>query len=548
MSTLAIAGAPVARRSSTLTGLGSSLRLAFRRNRIFWLAWIIGLSILMPMTAAQYDTIIPPGTDPRATVEPLRNNPSMLALLGPAFDLYTKGGFVFWRVGGFCSMFAGMMAGFGIIRATRAEEEEGRLEMVRSGAVGRHAPLAAGLLLGVLGSVLLGLVTSGLLVSSGLPASGSLAAGLSLTVEGLVFTGVGAVLAQVFESARSTRYWTLGLVFGGMFVARMMIDGGGDQTPGWARWLVPMEWGMLLRPFSGERWWVALLPIGLFVVLAALAFRLESVRDHGAGLVQTRPGRAHAASWLSGPMGLAWRLQRGGIIGWTVAIALSALGCGQIVAQMEQSLAANPQLGEMLQKMGGSSNLFVAFYVAMLGILGTVGAIFAATVLNRLRTEETRGHTEPMLATATSRTRYALSHLWLAFVFPTIAFILTGTLLPVAQAQRNSDWSLLGTYTRSALGLLPGLWLVLGVAMLLIGWLPRFTGLVWAVLGWTLFATWFSVLFDLPTWLTRLHPWGHLAHLPRDPMDWTAFTVELVLAVALMVLGLVGYRRRGIPV
>ena len=72
-------------------------------------------------------------------------------------------------------------------------------------------------------------------------------------------------------------------------------------------------------------------------------------------------------------------------------------------------------------------------------------------------------------------------------------------------------------------------------------------GLVWGLLGWTLFATWFSVLFDLPVWLTKMQPWGYLPHLPRDPMGWTAFLVELVLALALVVAGLVGYRRRGIP-
>ncbi len=44
-----------------------------------------------------------------------------------------------------------------------------------------------------------------------------------------------------------------------------------------------------------------------------------------------------------------------------------------------------------------------------------------------------------------------------------------------------------------------------------------------------------------------MQPWGYLPHLPRDPMGWTAFLVELMLAMALVVVGLVGYRRRGIP-
>ena len=38
---------------------------------------------------------------------------------------------------------------------------------------------------------------------------------------------------------------------------------------------------------------------------------------------------------------------------------------------------------------------------------------------------------------------------------------------------------------------------------------------MWGLLGWALFATWFSVLFDLPVWLTKMQPWGYLPHLPR---------------------------------
>lgn len=532
---------------STLTGTGTVLRLAWRRNRVFWICWIIGLSILMPMTLTQYETIIPPGTDPRPTLEPLRHNPSMLALLGPAFDIYTKGGFVFWRVGGFTACFAGMMAGFGIIRATRAEEEEGRLELIRAGVIGRHAPLAAGLLLGALGSATLGLVTGGLLVAMGLPVAGSLASGLAFFGQGLVFTAIGAVMAQVFESGRSARAWTIGALWGGMFLARMMVDGAPQASYHWLGWLIPMEWSMLIRPYSDERWWVAALPIALATVLVVLAVRLESARDHGAGLRSPKPGPAEAPAALSGPAGLAWRLHRGGLVGWTIGILVSAWGCGSIVAQMESSLRQNPQMGELVEKMGGSSNFTIAFYGAMLGILGTVVAIFAAVVLNRLRAEEVRGLAEPMLATATSRVRYAGSHLLLALVVPSVVMVLVGTLLPVAQAGRDGQWSLVSQYTRSAVVLLPGVWLVVGIAMALVGWLPRLTSLVWAVLGWTMFATWFSVLFDLPQWLVRITPWGHLPLLPRDAMDWTPVLVETAIAVALVVFGLVGYRRRGIP-
>jgi ABC-2 type transport system permease protein len=59
-----------------------------------------------------------------------------------------------------------------------------------------------------------------------------------------------------------------------------------------------------------------------------------------------------------------------------------------------------------------------------------------------------------------------------------------------------------------------------------------------------MFCTWIAVLFDLPTWLINLQPWGHLPKLPAQPMDWTAFLAQTALALTLLGLGLVGYRRR----
>jgi ABC-2 type transport system permease protein len=53
-------------------------------------------------------------------------------------------------------------------------------------------------------------------------------------------------------------------------------------------------------------------------------------------------------------------------------------------------------------------------------------------------------------------------------------------------------------------------------------------------------------LFNPPDWLLKLQPWGWLPHLPSDPMRWGAFSIELALGLAMLVLGLVGYRRRDI--
>ena len=142
-----------------MTGFGSAWRLAFRRNRMFYLWWILGLSVLMPLTVTKYHDLVPAGESGQLVLAQLAGNPTMLALLGPAFDLGNAGGFTFWRVGTFTAAAVAMMAALGVIRATRAEEEEGRAELIRAGATSRSVPLAAGVALGLAACLVLGLAS-----------------------------------------------------------------------------------------------------------------------------------------------------------------------------------------------------------------------------------------------------------------------------------------------------------------------------------------------------------------------------------------------------
>lgn len=530
------------------SGLRSCLRIAWRRNRLFWVLWIAGLSLSMPATITQYDTLFPPGSNPQRTIALLAGNPSMRAMLGPAYDLTTKGGFVFWRVGGFTAVMAAMMAGFGIIRATRAEEEDGRVELVRSGPVGAHDPLTAAVTLSLLGCAGLGAVNTLAVGALGLPWAGSVAAGLAIGLTGAIFVGLGALVAQLFDSARAARAWTVGIGLGGMYLLRAIVDGGGDGSEVAAlRWAIPLEWGMMSRPYSDERWWVLLLPLALTIVLVAMAYAVESRRDHGAGLRDSRPGPADGPRNLSGAWGLAWRLQRVGLISWTVGLLVCAVLFGSIATQVDRLASDSSAALHTIEKLGGHGAITIAFFTAMLSILVSIVGFMAVTTINRLRIEESAGHTEMLLSTASSRTAVALSHLAWAVGLPSLVLVLIGALLPVAKAVHDaSARSLVVDFTRGAAGLVPGLVLVAGFAMLVIGWQPRLMPAVWGLLGWSLFTMWFSVLFDLPRWLIDLQPWGHLAFVPRDPMAWTPFLVELLAGALLLAAGVIGYQRRDI--
>jgi putative exporter of polyketide antibiotics len=53
-----------------MTGFGGALRLAFRRNRMFYLWWILGLSVVLPMTVTKYHDLVPDGENGRRTTCP----------------------------------------------------------------------------------------------------------------------------------------------------------------------------------------------------------------------------------------------------------------------------------------------------------------------------------------------------------------------------------------------------------------------------------------------------------------------------------------------
>src|SRR4051794_38687939 len=78
----------------------------------------------------------------------------------------------------------------------------------------------------------------------------------------------------------------------------------------WLSWLSPIGWSQQIRPYAGNRWLGAVLPVLLAAVLVGVAHTLVARRDLGAALVAARPGPATGAPGLRSPIALAWRLQR----------------------------------------------------------------------------------------------------------------------------------------------------------------------------------------------------------------------------------------------
>jgi ABC-2 type transport system permease protein len=521
-----------------MTGVGGLLRFMLRRERIALPWWLLGATLLVLVQSTQSQNLYNTPEDLAKLRQTLGGNTAVIAMSGPVRLLETIGGEVAFEILAFVSIVVALMNMFLVGRHTRADEESGRAELVRSARVGRGATLAAALGLAALANLAVAVLLIAVTAGTGLPTAGSILFGVSVATVGLTFAALTAVAVQVFENVRAA-YGAVGLAIGAAFVLRAA----GDAGNGALSWVSPIGWAQRTFPYVDNRWWPLLIPAALVTALTVTALALLERRDFGAGLVPPRPGRAYASTALSSPFGLAWRLQRGSVIGWTVGLFLLGVAYGSIGDSIEQYVADNPEVVEFLP--GGAADIVDAFLALTMLTLALISTAFGVTAVLRARTEETSGRAEPVLATATSRAAWLASHLSVAGAGSVLVLAAAGAGEGLAYGLTVGDAGQLPRLLGVALGYLPAVLLVVAVAVLGLGWLPRGTAIVaWAMVAYCAVIALFADSFDIPGWAQRGSPFGHTPQLPLDTLTATPLVVIGVVAVALAASGYAGVRRR----
>ncbi|MGO4419173.1 ABC transporter permease [Streptomyces sp. MCAF7] len=531
--------------SRDLAGTGTLLRLALRRDRVMLPVWVLAIGLSGSSTLSRLKTSYETAADRANAVTDMNGNSSMRSMLGTAFgDSY--GALTAWRVGVFLAAFAGIMSVLLVIRHTREEEETGRQEALSAGMVGRRAGLTSALLtVGIANAALTLLITATLAGEGG---RGALAFGLAVGLAGLAFGGLAAVAAQITENTRLARGLATGAV-GVAYMLRVVGDAAKDASEGSSHvlvWLSPLGWAENTRPFAGERWWALLLLTALAAVAFGLAYSLAGRRDIGASFLASRPGPASAGNSLQGPYGLAWRLQRGTLIAWTIGIAVSAAGLGGVANGADDIIGDSQNNRDIIERMGGAQNLSDAFLAAMVAVLGTTVAVHTASAVLRLRGEETDQRAEPLLANAVSRLRWAASHLVIAYLGPVVILLLGGLTMGLVCGSAADD---LGGELPRVLGAMlaqvPAVWVVTSAVVFLFGLLPNYTvSLGWAVVGVVVAIGWLGPAMDAPQSVMNVSPFSHLPKLPGESVSAAPFVWLILLSAVLTAAGLVGLRRR----
>jgi ABC-2 type transport system permease protein len=188
---------------SSLTGTGALARLALRRDRIRLPAWTLIAVGLVASTASSIKDLYPDAAHRQTYAESVGGNPASAVLGGPGYGLPELGGITVAEMASTTLTLVALVSAMLVIRHTRKEEETGRAELLRSGVVGRHAPLAAALIVAIGLNLVIAAGTIASLIGYGLPTPGSVAFGLALAGTGIVFATVAAVATQLTEHSRT---------------------------------------------------------------------------------------------------------------------------------------------------------------------------------------------------------------------------------------------------------------------------------------------------------------------------------------------------------
>lgn len=524
---------------NALTGARPLLAVTLRQNARSIAPWVAGVAALSASSIVAFDVIFTDAEQRAGLARTLGSNPALALVFGPARDLLTADGFNAWRSGVLGAFIAALMAIVLVVRTSRADEDSGQAELIASGVLSRPARLSVAVATAGLASVAAGVLTFVITVAVGGGIGTSLILAGCFTASGLMFTGVAAVTAQLASEAGAATGLAMAAL-GVSYLIRGFVDTSGSAD--WAHWLSPLGWLQQTRPATDNDPWPLLAALGLAAGLTLAAFVLQARRDFGQGVIATRHGRARAG-YAGTIWGLAVKLNRGSLVTWLLAFVAIGVVFGDLVSSVEDVIASNPAFEQLAAAGGGSSPTF-GFIVTILQLAGLIAAVFGVQVVMRVYGEETSLRAEPLLAGALHRSTYLASSATVAFLGPTIAYLIGG--IAIAVVAQTSQTSSFGDVISQTLVTLPAIWVLIALALAAVGAHPAVRVVGWLGVVASFVLTLLGPTFRLPEWALGISPLHHVPNVTAHSPAWTGLIALIAVAAALTIVAFAGYRRRDI--
>jgi ABC-2 type transport system permease protein len=528
--------------SQTLTGVRPLLEVSLKQDVRNIAPWVVLIAALSGSSVLAYPWVFP---DPQSRAElatTIAANPAFGLLFGPARDLSTADGFNAWRAGALGAFFAGLMAILTVVRNSRALEDSGQAELVASGVLGRPGRLAVAVAIAWQASLLLGVLASVVTILLGGSPADSVTLAATFTASGFMFGGIAAVAAQLGSDARAASSLAV-TALGVAFLVRGVVDS--SQAPEWTIWLTPLGWTEEVRPASGNNWWPLLACLALAVTTAVVAGVLQDRRDYGMGVLPPRPGPARGGAIVN-PWGLAFRLNRAAVIGWSLAFLVLGTVFGFLATTVGELVIQNPQIAAVLAAGGlTEAGIVFEFLVTIVKLVGIVAAVYGVQVVMRIYAEELDHRIDPLLGGALSRSRYLASNATVAVVGPTLALLLAGATIGTT-ASALEETVVAGEVVRQALATAPAVWVLTALALAVVGAEPRRRLVAWLAVVVSFALTILGPIFRLQDWVLGVSPFWHVPNINARAPDWSGLGYLGLVAVVFLAVAFVGFRRRDV--
>lgn len=470
----------------------------------------------------------------------LAGDPAIRIMFGEPVALDDPGGFTVWRTGASLAVLVSAWALLTATRITRGEEEARRWDLLLTGPITLPKLVARHIAVLVTAACVPGMAAYVALSAMGTGQRGAALHGAGIALVGAFFAVVGVFAAQMFPSragATGAAVAVLGVGFGLRMAA--------DASVSWLHWSSPFGLLALTRSFASDRPWPLFVLAFTAGVVAVATLAVAGRRDLHNGLSAPRGGRPAQRRLLSSPGAFAVRCMVPSWCGWAVGLGAYYLVMGLLTGSVTGFLADNPRFADLAADAGftalGSSEGLAA---TLFSLLAVPAGAFAAVRIATVAAAESQGRFTLTLATPVTRARLLVAETGAAL----------GGVLALLTVVGSAAWAgtLSGDTPIAWASALAGAWntvpivlLSLGFAVVALGWAPGAVtgiGLLPGAGGFLLFVVARSV--DAPAWITGVSPFGHLAAVPREPVDVGGALGMAAIAAVAAIAGWMGLRRR----
>ena len=551
LSTAAGESAPAISSNATspLAGWEAYLWILLRRFRFQIVAWLAPLWLLVGVTAPSYESVYPSLATRTVLIAQMRKSPGTRLLYGYVPLPGRLGQLLQWETGTFLLVCTALMAILLTCRVLRADEDEGLVEVLRATGAGRSVPFLVPVALvwavvGALSAGVGGLLTWQTGSIEELTVSGAWALAGTICVTGWAFSAIAAVACQLGRQVGQARGLSM-LMLALAFAMRVSADQISDDTDSdWLRWLTPLGWRDLVRPYTDDRFAVLLACCAIAIAVMLSAAVLAARREYLDGYLPDRSSSRRR--WrVRGHMDLLGRLSWRSLVGWALASTALALLYGSVSGSIKDLLAPGSPTASWVGKMAVGSP--VEQFMSLMTVVTTLlVAVAAVRRVNRLAGLERAGLVEVELAAGVSRGRVLLSQVLCALIESIVLLLVSATVLAATTATQLTDDHAVARSFVFTVSQMPGMVAAIGIATALVGLAPKLAGLSWAAVTWSAFAQFFGGLVELKDWAKDLSVLGHHLDVVGTP-DWKPLAVQALVGLIGIMTGLVAYTRRDLP-